>query len=236
MAKKSREKPSTPLLVSSRRNECLIRPRSSRPVRRQQSVASHGVKACDGWSQRTRCPSGEGTLAAKLQESGVQVVTFPHMAVLKRRSAGSVGGFARLVWNFILSTIQLFRVAGRFQPDLVQSNSAAVLPAGIVTRIKRIPHLWHIREIFSDFPKVWIFYQWFIFAFSDRIVCVSQAVAEQFHPRIRSQKIVVLYDGIPASEFPNVSLDEIQAFRHKYNINGNLLVGLVGRIKIGRKG
>jgi glycosyltransferase involved in cell wall biosynthesis len=179
---------------------------------------------------------GDGPLADKLRDNGVQVLVSPRLAVLKRKSAGTVNGLAKLCGRFLLSAIELFRLVGKFQPDLIHSNSAVVLPAGVVARMKRIPHVWHIREIFSDFPKLWIFYQWHIAAFSDRIVCVSQAVADQFHPRIRVRKLVVLEDGFPSSEFPEVPLATIQAFRHRYNLNGNLLVGLVGRIKIGRKG
>ncbi len=181
--------------------------------------------------------TGDGSLAGKLRDSGVQVVVRPGLAVVKRKSAGSLSGLARLCGQFVLSVFDLLQLVGKFRPDLIHSNSAAVLPAGIVARIKRIPHIWHIREIFSDFPKLWIFYQWYIAAFSDRIVCVSQAVADQFDPRIRARKVAVLHDGFPASEFPEVPPAQCAGFpRQTYNLNGNLLVGLVGRIKIGRKG
>lgn len=180
--------------------------------------------------------TGDGPLAGKLRDSGVQVVVHPGLAVLKRKSAESLSGLARLCGQFVLSVFDLFRLTGEFRPDLIHSNSAAVLPAGMVARLKRIPHIWHIREILSDFPRLWIFYQWYIAAFSDRIVCVSQAVANQFAPRIRAGKVAVLHDGFPASEFPEVTPAQVRAFRDTYNLNGNLLVGLVGRIKIGRKG
>jgi glycosyltransferase involved in cell wall biosynthesis len=191
--------------------------------------------SADGHSVLVVLP-GDGPLAGKLRDSGVQVVLSARLAVLKRKKAGSISGLTQLCGKFVLSTFELFRLAGKFRPDLIHSNSAVVLPAGVVARMKRIPHVWHIREIFSDFPKLWIFYQWYIAAFSNRIVCVSQAVADQFYPRIRARKIVVLHDGFPADEFPEVPLAKVQAFRHRYNLNGNLLVGLVGRIKIGRKG
>jgi glycosyltransferase involved in cell wall biosynthesis len=191
--------------------------------------------ASDGHSVLIVLP-GDGPLAGKLRESGVQVLVSSRLAVLKRSGAGSISGFARLCGKFVFSTLELFRLIGQFRPDLIHSNSAVVLPAGVAARIRRIPHVWHIREIFSDFPKLWIFYQWYISAFSNRIVCVSQAVADQFHPRIRDRKLVVLEDGFPSSEFPAVSPAKVQEFRHRYNLNGNLLVGLVGRIKIGRKG
>jgi glycosyltransferase involved in cell wall biosynthesis len=189
----------------------------------------------DGHSVLVMLP-GEGTLAAKLQDSGVRVVSCPRLAVLKRKSARNVTGLAQLLWKFGWSTLDLFRLVGKFQPDLVHSNSAVVLPVGVVARIRRVPHIWHIREIFTDFPKLWILYQWYIAAFSNRIVCVSHAVADQFDSRIRTRKVVVLHDGFPAEEFPEVSLAKVQAFRYRYNLNGNFLVGLVGRIKIGRKG
>jgi glycosyltransferase involved in cell wall biosynthesis len=186
----------------------------------------------DGHSVLVVLP-GDGPLTGRLRASGVEVVLSARLAVLKRKKAGSIRGLAQLCKQFVLSTFELSRLVGKFRPDLIHSNSAVVLPAGVVARMKRIPHVWHIREIFVDFPKLWIFYQWYIAAFSNRIVCVSQAVADQFSKRIRT---VVLNDGFPVNEFPEVSPATVQAFRHRYNLNGNLLVGLVGRIKFGRKG
>jgi glycosyltransferase involved in cell wall biosynthesis len=191
--------------------------------------------SADGHSVLVVLP-GDGPLAGELRNSGVQVVLSTRLAVLKRKKAGSIRGLAQLCGKFALSSFALFRLIGRFRPDLIHSNSAVVLPVGVVARLKRIPHVWHVREIFSDFPKLWIFYQWYIAAFSDCIVCVSGAAAKQFNRRIRDRKVVILYDGFPADEFPEVSFAKVQAFRRKYNLNGNLLVGLVGRIKIGRKG
>jgi glycosyltransferase involved in cell wall biosynthesis len=179
---------------------------------------------------------GDGPLIAKLRDQGVRVTICHRLAVLKRKDSGSIGGLAKLCGKFAASILDVYRLVREFRPDLIHSNSAVVLPAGVVARLKRTPHLWHIREIFSDFPRLWIFYQWYIATFSDRIVPVSEAVAEQFHPRIRARKVVVLYDGIPAAEFPIVPPEQVQAFRRKHNLNGNLLVGLVGRMKIGRKG
>ena len=191
--------------------------------------------AADGHNVLVVLP-GTGPLAGKLVENRVRVTVCPKLAVLKRKSAASAVGLVQLAWNYLLSIGQIWRIVGEFQPDVVHSNSAVVLPAGAVARIRRIPHVWHIREIFADFPKLWIVYQRYIATFSDRIVCVSQAVAEQFHSRIRARKIVVLHDGVPAAEFAEVSPEKVLAFRSRYKLNGNLLVGLVGRIKIGRKG
>ncbi len=61
-------------------------------------------------------------------------------------------------------------------------------------------------------------------------------MADQFTLRIWARKVVVLHDGLPTSEFPEVSPTKVRAFRDRYHLDGNLLVGLVGRIKIGRKG
>jgi len=191
--------------------------------------------AGDGHSVLVVLP-GDGPLAGKLRGRGVQVIESPRLAVVKRKSARSLGAWIQFGGKFVLSVFEMFRVVGKFQPDLIHSNSSVVLPAGVVARFRRIPHVWHIREIFSDFPRLWSFYQWYIAVFSDRIVCVSQAVADQFNARIRARKVVVLHDGFPADEFPVVSAAEVQAFRTRYDLNGNLLIGLVGRIKIGRKG
>jgi len=62
------------------------------------------------------------------------------------------------------------------------------------------------------------------------------AAARQFHPYIRKRKVQILNNGYPVSEFAPVAPDRVAAFRTRFGLNGARLVGLVGRIRFGRKG
>lgn len=178
----------------------------------------------------------DGPLSCLLKRAGVSVTYLPQLMIIKRERSRGFLDLARKILCCPISVIQLARLARSFQPDCIHTNTSLIIAPALVARLKRIPHVWHIREIFSDFPKLWVLYQWFLYLFSSRIICVSQAVAAQFHPFIRNRVVEVIYNGFPRSEFEDVSNDRIRAFRDRFGLNGHVLVGLVGRIKIGRKG
>src|SRR5450759_431597 len=178
----------------------------------------------------------DGPLRPPLEVAGVGVKTYPRLAIVTRWGHATLRGFFSLFFSFLLSIPALWRITSDFRPDIVHSNTSLILTPGVVARLRGIPHIWHIREVFAGFPQLWSCYQRYMAAFSDRIVCVSNAVAAQFSSRISREKICVLHNGFPVGEFPEVPPARVMEFRQRYNLDGNLLVGLVGRIKIGRKG
>ncbi len=179
---------------------------------------------------------GEGLLVPCLRNAGVQVILDPGLAFVSRQEFRQWRHTILFPFRVIHSCARTVRFARQFRPDLVHTNTALLLPGGIVARLLGVPHLWHVREVFSEFAGFWRFYQWFLFAFSDRILCVSQAAARQFHPYIRKRKVQILNNGYPVSEFAPVAPDRVAAFRTRFGLNGARLVGLVGRIRFGRKG
>jgi glycosyltransferase involved in cell wall biosynthesis len=167
---------------------------------------------------------------------GATVDVCPQLAIIDRRKCATYAGWLSLVFNLIMSVIQVRRIAIQFKPDTIHTNTALILTPAVVGKLCGIPHVWHIREVFADFTGLWKRYQPFVVFFSTRILCVSQAVAEQFTLARARQKVVVLPNGFPMAEFPEIPASKTQEFRARYNLNGNPLIGLVGRIKIGRKG
>lgn len=179
-------------------------------------------------------PSG-GPLVSELTRSGVDVRVTPNLAVVTRSSVRGVRralGFLAAVPLDIRATVRVIR---ELEPDIVHTNTALLLAPALAAKMLRIPHVWHVREVFSDFARIWPMYQWFMAAFALKIICVSEAVASQFHSLLR-RKTVVLHNGFPGEEFAPVSPDRVQRFRARFGLNGNPVVGLVGRIKLGRKG
>jgi glycosyltransferase involved in cell wall biosynthesis len=75
-----------------------------------------------------------------------------------------------------------------------------------------------------------------MFAVSDQILCVSESVADQFHPRVRKSRIRVLHNGIPRTEFPLAAHKKGETFRKRHHLDDHFVVGVAGRIKCGRKG
>jgi glycosyltransferase involved in cell wall biosynthesis len=177
----------------------------------------------------------DGPLSSLLKRAGVNVTYVPQLMIIKHERSGMFLDLARKILSCPISVIRLTRIVKSFEPSCIHTNTSLIIAPALIARLKRIPHVWHVREIFSDFPKLWVLYQWFLYFFSDAIICVSQATAAQFHPFIRKRAVEVIYNGFPRSEF-NVTNERIRAFHNRFQLNGHVLVGLVGRIKIGRKG
>jgi glycosyltransferase involved in cell wall biosynthesis len=177
----------------------------------------------------------DGPLTGALKSAGVQVQVEDKMFVLTRlgvRHKVKLPGFAM---SLCRSVIRMRRIIKNFQPDIVHTNTAVTLSPGIAARLCGVPHLWHIREFFEDFPRLWSWYQELIVMFSDRIACVSGAVEQQFKPKNRL-KTVVIHNGFPQEEFPPADPERVRQFRNCFMLNTGRTVGLVGRIKFGRKG
>ena len=180
--------------------------------------------------------SQDGPLREQLLATGAQIHLCPRLAVIDRRKYRSAVRLLALIGSLISSCHELSRICKTYKPDLIHTNTSLILTSGLVASARQIPHVWHIREIFVDFPRMWSWYQWVMVLLSTRIICVSGAVAAQFSRRVSRNKLIVLHNGFPAAEFSGIGIDRAREFRNRYQLNGHLLVGMVGRIKLGRKG
>ena len=176
-----------------------------------------------------------GRLGPELETVGVEVIaTHWNLSV-------SRGNMTSFIWglHFLFSLIPalLFHLCllKKMRPDIVHTNTALMFFPALASKWCGIPHIWHIRESFAEFDRLWPKYERYMAWGSNRIVAVSRAIAAQFSPR-SSSKVVVLHNGFPAAEFNAVPLERVDAFRARYGLGKAVLVGVVGRIKFGRKG
>jgi glycosyltransferase involved in cell wall biosynthesis len=196
------------------------------------------VECCqnDGMTVLVVLPS-TGSLVARLQALGATVEVQTDLTIIARGLNYKLSGLLAWPFTFIFGSLRLARRLSEFRADLVHSNTATILSGAVAARIARIPHIWHIREIFSEFPRGWLIYRRFIDHFSSRIVCVSHAVFEQFADCPASSKAIVVYNGLLPPEYDPPTDDDAKAFRANLGIpRGAKLVGIVGRIKLQRKG
>ena len=132
----------------------------------------------------------DGELREDLQDAGVEVLVRP-LAVL-RRAAMSPGGLASIGVALARDGGGLARLARRRGVALVHTNTSVTLGGSAASRVARIPHVWHVREIFSGFERFWPAYRRLLLS-ADALPCVSQATCAQLggDPRAR-----VLHDGL----------------------------------------
>ena len=175
------------------------------------------------------CPE-DGPLLDALKASDIQtrVVPFP---VLDRKYFHPARIFIFLA-ALPGSILRLRRLLRELSPSIVHSNNVLILPAALASKSLGIPHIWHIREIIERHhihPLLWKIWRWLILTCSDRVVCISRAVQEQFEG---SGKAVVIQDGVDIRLFrPDRSRGRSRSRKQK-----EVLVGIVGRLDHRRKG
>ena len=190
----------------------------------------------------------EGELSRQLRRFNAPVFIHPHLTVISRYLK-SPSEILRFLLSVPLSTWFLLRTIRRERIDLIHTNVGVIPTAAAAALLAGVPHVWHIREFFSEFASLWSLYRLWILGASRRVVAVSKAAATQFSG---NRKVRVIYNGflLASPESGNVLLvDRFQekapaldaadlrnAFRQEHRLGGELVVGCVGRIKFQRKG
>ncbi len=132
----------------------------------------------------------DGELREDLQAAGVEVLVRP-LAVL-RRAAMSPAGLARIGGAVARDAGGLARLARARGAALIHTNTSVTLGGAAAARVARIPHVWHMREIYAGFERFWPVYRRLLLT-ADRLPCVSEATRAQLGGDPRG---VVLHDGL----------------------------------------
>lgn len=175
-----------------------------------------------------------GPLHEKLTLAGATCHIMKGLAVVDRSSFKSCLGLISLFLRIVASPIKLMLLFRKVRPDIVHTNVSVIVSTGLATRLAGSIHILHVREFYDEFKWLWRLYRRYLVATSDRIVCVSSAVARQFHD---NGAVTIIHNGFPREEFVLPDQGRIERFRRHVGAPPDcLLVGLPGRIKLIRKG
>jgi glycosyltransferase involved in cell wall biosynthesis len=177
------------------------------------------------WEATVILPT-HGALEARLREIGVAVRVAPNLAVV-RKGLMRPRGLAALAGALLSSAWVVARIAREVRADVVHTNSAVVLSGALAARLARRPHVWHVREIMASNAAVWRWYAPLMLRASQRVVCVSQAAANQFAPFRLRRGACVIYDGL---DFERIAYPSGQAqARASFGLPANaVVVGTMG--------
>jgi glycosyltransferase involved in cell wall biosynthesis len=174
-----------------------------------------------------------GPLTDHLESQGVRVYIHPRLAIIERAQFRSISGILKFLFNYPVSVVWLATLMVRLRINLVHTNVAVMPTPAMAAFITGKTHVWHIRELLSEFGSLWKPYQHYVHHLSAAIIAISNCTRDQFSPPLRD-KIHVIYDGLDVTAtLPDPV--KVKAFREAFPADG-LLVGVVGRIKWHRKG
>ncbi len=166
----------------------------------------------------------DGPLVGDLRDLGAEVLVRP-LAVL-RRELMSAAGLARVGASFAADAGGLGRLARLHDVALVHTNTSVTLGGAATARIARVPHVWHVREIYAGFDRWWPTYRRLLLS-ADALPCVSEAVRAQFQGAPRDGRAEVVPDGL-ALDLPAV--DRAEARRRLGLEPDAFVVALLGRL------
>jgi glycosyltransferase involved in cell wall biosynthesis len=132
-----------------------------------------------------------GPLAGDLEASGIEVIV-RGVSVL-RRALLSAHGVASISAAAARDAIELGALIRSRGVAIVHSNTSVVLGGAAAARRAGVPHVWHVREIYSRFGRAWPVYRRLLLG-AAALPCVSAATAEQFGGR--SDRVHVIHDGL----------------------------------------
>ncbi len=133
---------------------------------------------------------GEGALASDLRAAGVEVLVRP-LSVLRRELA-SARGAASIAGAAVRDAMRLGALVRQRRAALVHSNTSVVLGGAGAAALGRVPHVWHVREIYSRFGRLWPRYR-SLLGTAAALPCVSAATAAQLRD---SDPVRVIHDGL----------------------------------------
>lgn len=131
-----------------------------------------------------------GPLADDLRAAGVEVLVRP-LAVIRRELADPLGA-ASVAARAAADAVALGRLVRRRRVALVHSNTSVILSGAAAAAAARVPHVWHVREIYDRFGRLWPPYR-SLLGTASALPCVSAATADQFRP---ADPTVVIHDGL----------------------------------------
>lgn len=152
-----------------------------------------------GWRPLVVVPF-HGALADTLVTAGVPVQVSELGVFRSRREMRSPTLLIRLA-SMIPAIVRLAALIRRARVTIVHSNTSVVLAGAVAARLTGRPHIWHVREILSG--PTWRFLRRIILTLSDRVVCISAAVADNVAPLGSPERarVVVIPDGIDLRHF-----------------------------------
>lgn len=101
--------------------------------------------------------------------------------------------------------------------DLIHSNSSVCSLGGYLSRIKRVPHVWHFREAaalhYGTVSLPGRRYERFIYGMGDVFVAISKALMGYCANVVDASKLRLVYDGVDCSVDPTVARHDGDTFQ-----------------------
>lgn len=170
----------------------------------------------------------DGILVQALEEVGasVRVLDYP---ILRRKYFNPKGIFDYFA-SYNRFSKQIAAYAREQGINLVHNNTTAVLEGIYLKRKLRLPLIWHVHEIIVKPKLISDFINFLMGRYADKIVTVSEAVADHVKQSrlVQDGQVQVIYNGVDNSVYHELAAGPL---REKFGLAADaLVIGMVGRV------
>ncbi len=164
------------------------------------------------------------------------IVIVPQLSKLNRSTTGKVAFYMKALTNYVSISYKTIKYVYKNNIDVVHANTvvpaAYLIPAVIFSKIFRPKTKWLWTDHDLKYFKVDQFFSNIAYKLYDKTIAVSKAVNAKYGNK---PKVELLYNVLDTDIFkPNSG--QRQAFRQKWNVNGETLLFAIAGIISPRKG
>lgn len=168
----------------------------------------------------------EGLLSHKIRTLGIKVYILDPW-VLRKGVFHSLR-FILYLFKLPISVLCLIYIIKKEKIKIVYSNTSVIIGPALAALIARVPHIFHIREVYDSYPRLSMFYKYFLCLFSKRIIAISNSVAQLVNYACE-HKVNIVYDGISIDRFRNKSSNPPEIIL-PWIQKGYIIVSNIGRV------
>ena len=110
--------------------------------------------------------------------------------------------YARCLSNFLFYPRILFKMRGK-QFDIIHTNGSVISLGALLSRVKKIPHVWHLREagdlVFGMKSLLGKRYEKWVYKHGEVFIAISNVIKSHFLSVVPHEKIRVIYNGAQKS-------------------------------------
>ena len=169
----------------------------------------------------------DGPLVNKLKDENIEVLIEPYPIL--RRKYFNIKGIINYAFNYFKYSKKLVKYIKENKIDIVHVNTSAVLEGCFIKRRTKVKIVWHIHEILLKPKFVSNFIYKSIARSADKVVCVSNAVANHFESITKRKDVNVIYNGVDNNKFnEKIPCDYL---KKEFKVSKDeILFGMIGRI------
>ncbi|NYS32766.1 glycosyltransferase family 4 protein [Streptococcus danieliae] len=170
----------------------------------------------------------DGVLVEALRQAGAKVEVIPY-PILRRKYFNPRGIFDYAT-SYRKFSKQLAEYAKKHQIDLIHNNTTAVLEGIYLKKKLGLPLIWHVHEIIVKPKQISDFINYLMGRYADKIVTVSQAVANHVlaSSAITPEQVQVIYNGVDNSIYQPMDATNIR--EHFGIAKDQTVIGMIGRV------